>query len=519
MKLADARTIQAIDRKSIRDYGVKGLQLMENAGSGVAEIILRELAACTGGSGRVSIIAGKGNNGGDGFVAARHLKNRGVNVTVFSFAPIEEIKGDAGVNAASWNKMDGETFFISTGASLKNIGSTLRHSSIIVDGIFGTGLSSPVRGLYSEVIELVNSLNKKVIAIDIPSGVDATTGAVLGSPVRADITATMAMPKIGLYVYPGREYSGRIEIVDIGAPRALIYDKAIRWNLTSAEDIKGILRPRRADTHKGTYGHVLVLAGSAGKTGAALMSAMGAMRIGAGLVTIGLPQDLQASMEAKTTEVMTLGLPQTSQKTLGLSSYGAVKKFMADKSALVIGPGLGVSDDMAGLIRKIIREADYPVVIDADGLNNLTGRLEALRDTKARLVLTPHPGETARLMDMTTAQVQSDRLGVAEALARKTKSTVVLKGAGTVIASPDGVIYINPTGNPGLSTAGTGDVLSGMIGGLMAQGYQAQSSAIAAVYIHGAAGDEVKKESGDMGMIATDILPFIPKIIKSLLDF
>ncbi len=517
MKLADARTIQAIDRRSIRDYGIKGLQLMENAGRGAAEIILRELQGYHKG-GRVSIIAGKGNNGGDGFVVARHLRNRGVEVTVFSFAPAEEMKGDAGVNAASWKKLDGETFFISTGASLKSIEPKLRHSSVIVDGIFGTGLSSPVRGLHAEVIDLVNGLDKLVIAIDIPSGIDATTGAILGTAVRADITATMAMPKIGLYTYPGRGHSGRIEIVDIGAPRALIDDKTIKWNLTTGPDVKCILKPRSGDSHKGTYGHVLVLAGSPGKTGAALMSAMGAMRMGAGLSTIGLPEGLLSSMEAKTVEVMTLGLPQTPRTTLGLSSYDAVKRFMADKSALVIGPGLGVSDDIAGLIRKIIKEADYPVVIDADGLNNMAGRVEALRDTASKIILTPHPGEMARLMDMTTSQVQSDRIGVAGALAGKTGATVVLKGAGTVIALPDGDIHINPTGNPGLSTAGTGDVLSGMVGGLLAQGYDAAAASVAAVYIHGAAGDEVRKENGGMGMIATDILPFIPKVIKSLTE-
>ncbi len=517
MKLADARTIQAIDRKAVKDYGVRGLQLMENAGRGVAEIILRELSACRKGCSRVSIIVGKGNNGGDGFVAARHLRNRGVDATVFSFSPVEYIKGDAGVNAASWKKMDGKTLFISTAASLKGAESALRHSSIIVDGIFGTGLSSPVKGLYAKVIELINGLNKKVIAIDIPSGIDATTGAALGTPVRADITATMAMPKIGLYTYPGREYSGRVEIVDIGAPRALIDDSAIRWNLTTGHDVKNILRPRRADTHKGTYGHVLVLAGSPGKTGAALMSAMGAMRIGAGLVTIGLPQGLLSSMESKTTEVMTLGLPQTPQMTLGISSYDDVRRFMADKSALVIGPGIGVSDDVAGLVRKIIKEADYPIVIDADGLNNIAGHVEALKDTRARIVLTPHPGEMARLTGMSSSQVQSDRVNVAGALARKTNATVVLKGAGTVIASPDGVIHINPTGNPGLATAGTGDVLSGMIGGLLAQGCEAQPAAVAAVYIHGAAGDEVRDENGGTGMIATDLLPFIPKTMKSLL--
>lgn len=505
--------MQAMDKKAVKKYGIKGLQLMENAGRGVAEVVKRELLRSP--NKRVSIIAGKGNNGGDGFVAARHLKNSGINVAVFTLSKLEEIKGDAGVNALSWQRMKGEVFPISTAEDLRKCESPLKHSAVIVDGIFGTGLSSPVRGIYAEAIGLINSLNKKVIAIDIPSGIDATTGAVLGCSVKASITATMAAPKIGLYLYPGRGYAGDIEIVDIGAPSEILEDKDIRWNLITDEDLKRILKPRKADSHKGRYGHLLLLAGSPGMTGAAYMAAMGAMRAGAGLATIGVPKSLQPAIEAKTKEVMAVGLPETDDNTLGPVSYGKIKDTIKGKTAVLIGSGFRPSEDIFKLIETIAREIGLPLVIDGGGLSALEGRVKILKRSKAKIVLTPHPGEMARLLGISTDEVQADRPGSAEKLAELTGSTVVLKGAGTVITDAGGQFFINPTGNPGLSTAGTGDVLAGMIGGLLAQGYSPLDSSCAAVYMHGAAADRIKKEEGEAGMVATDLLPYIPGILNS----
>ncbi|MBI1912540.1 MAG: NAD(P)H-hydrate dehydratase [Deltaproteobacteria bacterium] len=516
MKLADARTIQSMDRAAVEDYGISGLQLMENAGRGLAEIIKRELSGIQ--NPQVAILAGKGNNGGDGFVAARHLKNSGISAYVLSLSKMEEIKGDAGSNASSWHKMGGEIFPLSTKQDLKNFENELRGSDIIVDAIFGTGLSSKVLGIHAEVINHLNSLNKKVIAVDIPSGIDATTGSVLGCAVKAYLTVTMAMPKLGLYVYPGRSYAGRVETVDIGIPSKLL-DTDLKWNLITEDDLRKILKPRVPDSHKGLYGHLLVVAGSTGMTGAAYMAGISAMRVGAGLTTVAVPESLNPIMEVKTTEVMTKPLPETESRTVGLVSLEKVKEIMEGKDALVIGPGVGNSEDIYNLIKAVIKVVKTPLVIDADGLNSIAGHPEIFKDLATEVILTPHPGEMARLLDVRTSDVQADRVGSATRVAKQTGATVVLKGAGTVIADPKGKIFINPTGNPGLATGGTGDILAGMIGGLLAQGYSAIEASTAAAYMHGLAGDELKNaQGGEIGMIATDLLAFIPKIINSFIS-
>lgn len=518
MKLVDAAAMRAIDNASIYGYGVKGLQLMENAGRGAADIIKRELKAMPGGSANrsVSIIAGKGNNGGDGFAAARHLKNSGIRASVFLLSGIGDIKGDAGENAASWLKMGGEVFTVSSDGDLEKYESRFRHSSVIVDALFGTGLSSDITGLHAGVIRLINSLDKKVVAIDIPSGIDAATGCVLGCAVKADITATMALPKLGLYLYPGRSYAGLIEVIDIGAPACLLEDSGIKWGLITVDGLKAFLKPREPDAHKGAFGHLLIIAGSPGLTGAAYMCGTSSMRAGAGLATIALPEGLNRIMEAKTTEVMTLPLPETEEGGLGPESYERLRPAMKGKRAIVIGPGLGASHGVFGLMERILKEAEAPVVIDADGLNALAGRITALKGTKAKIILTPHPGEAGRLLGVETADIQKDRVKAAERLVKETGATVILKGAGSVVATPEGEVFVNQTGNPGLATAGTGDVLSGMVGGFLAQGRSPSEAARAAVYIHGLAADMIKMERGEAGMMAMDLLPLIPGILSSI---
>ncbi|MBI4950091.1 MAG: NAD(P)H-hydrate dehydratase [Deltaproteobacteria bacterium] len=513
MKLADSAIITEIDRRAVVDYGIEPIQLMENAGQGVADAVLRALAAFT--SKRVSVLVGRGNNGGDGFVAARKLKNAGVEATVFALSRVEDLKNDALSNAKEWARMGGETAVISTPEDLENSKPALRHSSIIVDAIFGTGLRSEVEGLAASVIDFVNGLDKMIVAVDIPSGIDAGSGRVLGRSIRASFTVTMALPKVGLVLYPGRDYAGPFEVVDIGAPRALIDDPSIRYNLITAEMLRGFLKPRRADTHKATYGHLLVLAGSPGMTGAAYMTAMAAMRTGAGLVTVGVPQSLHDIMEAKTVEAMTAGLPETTDKALGLVSWPRVRELLRDKAALVIGPGVGNRNDIYLLIEKIASGIECPLLIDADGLNAISGDVSFLKSMKAPVVLTPHPGEMARLLKTTVKDVQADRVASALKLSALTGGTVVLKGASTVIAGTDGQIYINTTGNAGLATAGTGDILAGMIGALLAEGYSPVEASIAGVHIHGLAGDAVRDATGEIGMIATDLLPRIPLMLNS----
>jgi len=515
MKAADADTIRSIDRIAIEKYGITGLELMENAGRGVADVVK---SAMPSPGGRIAIMAGKGNNGGDGYVAARHLHNSGFKVTVFSLGRTGEIKGDAALNAASWLKMGGEVRELLSSADLKAAESSLRHSSIVVDAIFGTGLEKDITGIHAETVDLVNSVDKKIISVDIPSGIHATTGAVLGRAVKAHITATMAMPKLGLFLFPGRSFSGIVEVVDIGVPKEMVEDEAIRWNIITEGDLRKSLKPRKPESHKSTHGHLLVLAGSPGMTGAAYMASASAMRAGAGLATLGVPGSLNDIMEVKTTEVMSIGLPETPDKMLGAVSFDAIKAMLPGKTAVVIGPGVGNTPEMMRLIEMLVQEIKVPLVIDADGLNSIAPQISMLKKAKTEIVLTPHPGEMARLLNASTEDIQSDRMGSALRLVEMTGATVVLKGAGTIIASPTGRIYINTTGNPGLATAGTGDVLAGMLGGFLAQGYGPEEAASAAVYIHGLAGDEVKRTQGELGMMAMDLVPLIPRLLNSLVS-
>lgn len=550
--------MRALDRQAITGYGLKGLVLMENAGRGVAEVVkgvLEERAhsgkghahgACGGHGGggessgavmtgaRVSILAGKGNNGGDGFVAARHLKNAGHRPIVFSFASIDDIKGDAGVNARVWQKMGGEVRLVRSKQLFEKNASALKHTSVIVDALLGTGLSSVVKGLYKDVIEAINKLGKTVVSVDVPSGLDATTGKTLGAAIRATITATMAIPKVGLYLYPGREYAGRVEVLDIGIgmPGALTKGVETDFELIDESLVRSALSPgllpsqgllpRKKDSHKGTFGHTLVIGGSIGKTGAPYMSAMGAMRVGSGLSTIALPEGLNHIMEVKATEAMTHPLPESPGGTLGLCSLEEAKRALKSKAALIVGPGMAPSmegsgdpDFVKGLL-KASASKHIPVVMDADALNVMHGELAAIKDAakKISVVLTPHPGEAARLLGSTTEEVQADRVSSALELSKKTGAVVVLKGASTLVTS-GGRVFINPTGGPALASAGTGDVLAGMIGGFISQGAGSQGAAVAAVYIHGLASDNIAAKKGEAGLLATDLLRALPSLLNS----
>jgi NAD(P)H-hydrate epimerase len=526
MKLVNAKEMRAIDKSAVRDFGIKGLTLMENAGAGAASIALKELEGAS--LKRVSIFTGKGNNGGDGFVIARHLQNAGYEVRVFSIIGVKELRGDAKKNAKAWEDIGGLTSVIKSRADIKSHTVFITHSALIVDALLGTGLRSDVRGVVKMIIDYINSSSVRVLSIDMPSGISADTGAVMGTAVKADITATMALPKLGLYQYPGREYAGIIEVVDIGAPRMLLEEPTLPSNLIDDALVRSILRPRGADTNKGSFGHLLVIAGSPGKSGAAYLTATAAMRVGAGLVTIALPKGLNTLMEVKTTEVMTAPLPETEEGTLSLKSLPAIKKLIRGKSAIVIGPGLGDSKEVGALVRALLTSKDIkfpPILIDADGLNVLKNDVSILKKVKAKLVVTPHPGEMARLLKVTSAKVQEERVESARKLTMKTGAVTLLKGASTVISAPSGKgseLYINPTGSPALASAGTGDVLSGMIGAFMANGYSPAKSVVVGVYLHGLAAEKLTDEAGGfwdghggpVGMFASDLFRVIPRLMN-----
>ncbi len=532
--LVDAKTMRALDRKTIKDYGIKGLVLMENAGRGLAEVVAEllddELEAS--GRARVSIICGKGNNGGDGFVAARHLRNGGYEVEVFTVAPVAALKGDAGTNARIWEKMGGSCFKVSSAKEIEDSLSRLRHSAVVVDALFGTGLSSELKGVSRALVEVINSLSAVVVSVDIPSGLDATTGKVMGEAVMADLTVTMAYPKLGFFLYPGKDYTGEIDVVDIGMPPEVAADVMIDNYLIDDVLVSELLSSilwRTEDTHKGNYGHLLVAGGSTGKSGAVVMAASSAMRVGAGLVSVAVPEGLLDIVEVKATEVMTIPLSEE-PSSIGRGSVmsgvavGELAGELEGKSALVLGPGLGrvqagFADALKGLLAYCAQEG-IAILIDADALNALEGRLSILKhasDNGAEIVITPHPGEAATLLGISVMEVQEDRMRSAGQLRKKTGAVVVLKGASTIVSTEEGS-FINPTGNPGMASAGMGDVLAGIIGGMMAQGMAVVDASVVGVYLHGMAGDIAAERIGEAGLVATDLIEEAPLLIKSFAE-
>lgn len=513
MKVATAEQMQELDRKAIGVFGIPGIVLMENAGRGATEILCSAFPDVH--RKEIAIVAGKGNNGGDGFVMGRHLLNRGLSVRVFLLSHPEALKGDARTNFEIFSRMQGEVLFFSGSDHIEKLKKNLEAADILVDAIFGTGLNSEVRGFYRDVIEHLNHLGKPIVAVDIPSGLDANTGKPLGTAIRAFLTVTFGLPKVGHLIAPGPDYTGELRIVDIGLPGSLVEAEGIKTHLLEGHDIRSWLSlPRGRNTHKGDYGHLLVIAGSVGKTGAAAMACEAALRMGAGLVTLAIPESLNPIMEVKLTEAMTEPLPETPKKTLSLRAFNSIVRLCENKRAVIIGPGVGTVKETQTLIVKLIKTLDLPIILDADGLTALAAHAGALPSAKRPLVLTPHPGEMARLARLTVKEVQEDRIGVSRGFSQSTRAFLVLKGYRTLIATPEGEIFVNPTGNPGMASGGTGDVLTGMIGGLVCQGIDILRSLQAAVYLHGLAGDRVAAEKGERSLVAMDMVKKIPEVLN-----
>jgi len=512
IKVANAEEMQELDRKAIETYRIPGMILMENAGRGAAEAISKRFPDHKK---KIAIIAGKGNNGGDGFVIARYLLNQGTPVKVYLLTDPKGLRGDAETNFNIFQRMKGEVIPVASSKDYVKIKKDLEKFDVLVDGIFGTGLDAEVRGYYREVIDHLNTLQRPIVAIDIPSGLDANTGKPLGTAIRASLTITFGLPKVGLLIPPGLGYVGEVKVIDIGIPKRLTEEEKIPTYLLERKDVERWLSiPRNPDTHKGDYGHLLVIAGSAGKTGAAAMACQAALRMGAGLVTLAIPKSLNGVMEMKLTEVMTEPLPETPKQTLSLRAFGTVLRLCENKRAVIIGPGLGTFKETQSLALKLIKALNLPIILDADGLNALATQSKILPLTNRSLILTPHPGEMARLVRSQVKEVLEDRVGLSRSFSQSHHVHLVLKGHPTLISTPKGEVFINPTGNPGMASGGTGDVLTGMIGGLVCQGFDLLPSVQMAVYLHGMAGDEGAKEKGEKSLIATDIIEKIPTLLK-----
>ena len=508
MKIVSAQDMQELDRKAIAS-GIPGSELMERAGRGVFDAIREEFPDQLFRG--VVIVCGKGNNGGDGFVVARHCHKLGIPVTVFLLSAAEKLTGDARKSFEHYSAVSGQYREIQSEAELSELSEALRRAGVIVDALLGTGLSSPVSGLYRAVIDAINAVKGCcVVAVDVPSGVDATSGAVLGAAVHSHMTCTFGLPKRGLVNGQGATCAGKIIVIDIGIPPEFVEALDVREYFLTREDLVGALPSRSPHAHKGTFGHVLVIAGSPGMTGAAALAGQAALRTGAGLVTVAVPETLNAILETKLTEVMTLPLPDAGRGFFCMDAVRFLTKNLDGKNAVIIGPGLSRHEETQAAIRAFLADCTVPMVIDADGLNAVACDLTCLARLRSPAIVTPHPGEMARLMRCATAEVQRDRIGCSRKFATDYGVLVVLKGALTVIAAPDGSIFVNPTGNPGMATGGMGDALTGMIGGLIAQSIEPVRAAQLATFVHGSIGDLLARERAPLGILASDIIERIP---------
>jgi NAD(P)H-hydrate epimerase len=509
-----AEEMAEMDRTAIQGLGIPGVVLMENAGRGATEVMHRYFADL--GEKRVVVLAGGGNNGGDGFVIARHLWQKRVETAVCCLKKKETYKGDAKINLEIIEKLGVPIEEYTDSESFTSLKEKLVGADVVVDAILGTGLNSPVRGFYREIIDLVNGLGLPVLAVDLPSGLSATSGLPLGTCIHATVTATFGLPKVGQLVTPGCTHVGDLEVVDIGLPRNVTEspDPPCLW--LQAEDLAGVVSVRNIASHKGSFGHVLVVGGSVGKTGAAAMAGLGAVRAGAGLVTSAVPSSLHELMEIKLTEVMTEPLAETAQQTIGTSALPRLEELVANKQALALGPGISVNEETVQVVLELLQRSKCPIVLDADGINALIDNMDLLAKARVPVILTPHPGEMGRLLKRSATEIQNNRLAVVQSFAHDYGVTLVLKGARTIIGTPEGRLAINSSGNPGLASGGTGDVLTGMIAGFLAQGLSAFEAACMGVFCHGRAADRLAMRRGERGMIATDLLPEIPVVLKTM---
>jgi hydroxyethylthiazole kinase-like uncharacterized protein yjeF len=522
MKILTAAEMREADRLTTERFGVPSLQLMENAGTRVVEF-LREISAGLPNS-KTVVLCGKGNNGGDGLVVTRLLRRENVPVTVILFAEPDALKGDAAVNWRRWREARGATHIVKDLREWEAVRKVLFSSDLVIDALLGTGLNGPVEGLLAHVIEDTNQLASRaqIVAVDMPSGL-ASDGADFGGPViRADFTVTFTAPKIGQLLSPRAICVGKLRVVEIGTPAALLDDdKRLRLHWIEPGEFRLLPLHREPEANKGNYGHALIVSGSLGKTGAAVLSARGALRAGAGLVTVATPETVLPIVAAGAPELMTAPLPATDTGSISLRSleYGRFTELLKGKNVLALGPGLSTHAETQQYIRAVLADVTLPVILDADGLNAFAGRSDELANRQgAPLCVTPHPGEMARLLGCTVKEVQDDRLNTALKAAARWQAHIVLKGFHTVVATPDGRAFVNSTGNPGMATGGTGDVLTGILAGLTAQfGTAAWETVLSfGVYLHGLAGDLAAERVGQHSLIASDLVESLPAVFARL---
>lgn len=507
-RLVTGAQMARIDRGAI-ECGVSGIRLMENAGHGAARVLADLVGGYPGK--RIVVLCGKGNNGGDGFVIADLAASAGASVSAFLLARDDQVTGDARHHLDRARKNGLEVEEILESKDLVRIRTLLSKASAAVDALLGTGIRGGPRGVIAGAIDTLRVAACPILAVDVPSGLDGDTGRADGPCAAATRTVTFGLPKIGQFRFPGRSLCGTLHCVDIGLPRAAVNAEKVNVQLAAAHGGAALLPRRPPDAHKGDCGRVVILAGSMGFTGAAVLSAQGALRSGAGLVRVGIPEGLNDILEVKLTEAMTHPLPEVRKhRCLALRARGDIRKLVAEADCVALGPGLGTHRETVELVRRIVHNIQAPLVLDADGINAFAGAPEDLKTRTAPTVVTPHPGEFARLTGLGREAVFSDPIGSAQTLSGEAGVIVVLKGAPTVVAVPCGRTYVNPSGNAGMASGGSGDVLTGILAALIGQGLDPESAACLGVYLHGLAGDLCAERMGEAGLIAGDVAAALP---------
>lgn len=513
MRILNSAQMREADRRATHDIGIASIVLMENAGRQVVaamESMFPDL-----GTRRIIVLCGRGNNGGDGFVVARTLAQRGVDVSVYLIGATDEVKGDARANLDVLVRLGHTVIEIGDASVWELQFPDIRSGDLLVDALFGTGLRTPLTGLYETIVADINASELPVVSIDLPSGLSADTPDPIGPCIDATLTVTLGAPKLPLVLPPGESHCGDVVIADIGIPDAAI--EAVEGphvELLTREPMRALIEPRPADSHKGDYGHVMLVAGSAGKTGAAHLAAMGALKSGAGLVTIATPRGCQPVVAAMAPEYMTVALADGAD---GIETDALDHVLGLPADVIAVGPGLGTGRATVAFVHGLLRRAGVPLVLDADALNAFVADPEQLVGPEGRdVIITPHPGELARLMGVTSADVQANRVELAQNFAESHQLYVVLKGHRSLVATPDGHVHVNPTGNPGMATGGMGDVLTGMISAWLAQLLDAEAACRLAVYLHGMAGDLAESAEGEVALMPTDLVAHLGDAVLEL---
>ncbi len=519
MKVVTGRQMAELDRITTERYGISSLVLMENAGRSCAERILRVLEDKVGApeEASVAIVCGRGNNGGDGLVIARHLHNRGVYVEVFLLAEEDRLSPDARTQYEILGKLDVERRIVRDPEGVEDLRAYLEEVHLCVDAILGTGITSPLEGIVREVVEVINLSMAPVFAVDIPSGIDASTGRILGEAIRADYTGTFGLLKIGHVLLPGSIHCGETDVYDIGIPSKAVFDAEIKTEVLEERVVKSMLSIRPPDFHKGDAGRVFIVGGSPGLTGAPCLAGRAAMRMGAGLITTLVPETLRPVVEAKLMEVMSSGLPDGGTGCLLKECLPELLERIQRADFVVLGPGMGTYPGAADFVAGLVPKIKVPFLVDADGLNALAGQVDVLRKAQAPCIITPHPGEMSRLTRESIEAIEASRIGAAQHFAEEQNVTVILKGARTVIATPKGDVFINSTGNPYMASGGMGDALSGLVAALASQGLSPTDASCAGVFLHGMSADILVRNHPLTPVSATDVIENIREALQQTL--